>query len=307
MLNLNQVKIFLANRKDFILTRGMFYSPKTYPGLEEFANNLRETIIGKLLFPKETFDKFRYEFKDDFLTDAQKEFLWEQAGVIRRPPIYYKIMGLGHYSAYHSTSKTYLFQECETSEDWRNYLKNFERRLGRLHDEFEEYFRRRRERGKKLELLVWNSIECCLYDARRVGNFDLEYQRFEPVIKAWEQRNNASFYGNWNWEDLLGKEISYEETLPKSPTSTNPNQNNNSSNQASSLENRESNSPNRYISLHRLKPQTSPSNNSSSTNSDISSSPETNKAIYQGGLWGVALLFLLVVVILISFKKYKKK
>ena len=58
MLNPNQVKVFLTNMKDFIFTRGMFYSPKIYSGLEDYANNLEETIIGKLLVPKETFDKF---------------------------------------------------------------------------------------------------------------------------------------------------------------------------------------------------------------------------------------------------------
>ena len=51
MLNPSQIKIFLTNIQDFILTRGIFYSRKSYPGLEEFSNNLGETIIGKLLVP----------------------------------------------------------------------------------------------------------------------------------------------------------------------------------------------------------------------------------------------------------------
>jgi len=51
MLTPQQTEIFLANAGDFILTRGMFYSAKTYPGLEEFENNLGETIIGKGLIP----------------------------------------------------------------------------------------------------------------------------------------------------------------------------------------------------------------------------------------------------------------
>jgi hypothetical protein len=36
----------------------MFYSQKTYEGLEEFSNNFGETIIGKLLVPKEALNKF---------------------------------------------------------------------------------------------------------------------------------------------------------------------------------------------------------------------------------------------------------
>jgi hypothetical protein len=138
----------------------------------------------------------------------------------------------------------------------------------------------------------------------------MKYQRLEPAIKAWEQRNNASFYGDWNWEDLLRKEVSLEEAYPQKTnflTSTNPNSNNNSGNVpsftrslASNPENKESNNPNRYISN-----SDSQSNSSPSTNPNNSSSPETNKAIYQGGFWGVALLFLLVTVILIKRKRVK--
>lgn len=47
MLTPQQTEIFLANIEDFLLTRGMFYSQKTYLGLEEFDNGLDETIIGK--------------------------------------------------------------------------------------------------------------------------------------------------------------------------------------------------------------------------------------------------------------------
>jgi hypothetical protein len=58
MLTSNQLEIFLTNIQDFILTRGIFYSPETYEGLEEFSNNLGETIIGKMLIPQETINKF---------------------------------------------------------------------------------------------------------------------------------------------------------------------------------------------------------------------------------------------------------
>jgi hypothetical protein len=46
--------------------------------------------------------------------------------------------------------KAHLFQCCKTPQEFEDYLKNFTR----LYDEFEEYFRRRKERGKKFELLV---------------------------------------------------------------------------------------------------------------------------------------------------------
>jgi len=74
MLNPNQLKIFLTNIEDFILTRGIFYSQKTYEGLEEFASTIEETIIGKLLVPQEAFNKVKDKFSN-FLTNAQKEFL----------------------------------------------------------------------------------------------------------------------------------------------------------------------------------------------------------------------------------------
>jgi hypothetical protein len=74
MLNPNQVKIFLTNIDDFILTRGIFYSQKTYEGLEEFSNNLGETIIGKLLVPRGALNRCENKFSN-FLTNTQKEFL----------------------------------------------------------------------------------------------------------------------------------------------------------------------------------------------------------------------------------------
>ena len=219
MLNPNQVAIFLTNVEDFILTRGLFYSQKTYEGLEEFSNNLGETIIGGLLIPKEVIDKFwEHNFKNE-----QKEVLWKQLehdiiaefyGELHHPPLsgppIIKRLRLGYHLPCRHDMKAHLFQCCKTPQEFEDYLKNFTR----LDDEFEEYFRRRKERGKKFELLVWNSIECCLNNARRTGNFDLEYLKWGPAIKAWEQRNNASFYGDWNWEDLLGKEVSLEEAFP---------------------------------------------------------------------------------------------
>jgi hypothetical protein len=44
--------------EDFLLTRGMFYSQKTYGGLEEFENNLGETIIGEGLIPQDIWGNF---------------------------------------------------------------------------------------------------------------------------------------------------------------------------------------------------------------------------------------------------------
>jgi len=309
MLNPNQVKIFLTNIEDFIFTRGMFYSRKTYPGLEDYANNLEETIIGKLLITKEDFDKFKHKSKD-FFTNTQKEFLWEQAGVIRRPPIYYKIMGLGHYSAYNSTSKTYLFQECETSEDWRNYLKNFERRLGRLRDD-----RQRKETGKMSELGVWNNIECCLNDARRAGNFDLEYQKWEPAIKAWEQRNSTSFYSDWNWEDLLGKEgVIYQGifTGTNSSVSANPNLNNQSphiprfTNYDNNPRSKSRQSNSTIINSNSPLPQ--PHNYQSTVYPPVKP-PKMNKSDYSGGvgIFGVILVFLLVALAIVILTKRKKE
>jgi len=54
--------------RTLLLTRGMFYSQETYEGLEEFANNLGETIIGKGLIPQEA----REEAEQPQLTEREK-------------------------------------------------------------------------------------------------------------------------------------------------------------------------------------------------------------------------------------------
>lgn len=63
-----QTEIFLTNAGDFILTRGFFYSRKTYEGLEDYANNLDETVIGQLLVPKEVQEKAQ----EQRITDKEK-------------------------------------------------------------------------------------------------------------------------------------------------------------------------------------------------------------------------------------------
>jgi len=40
----------------------MFYSQKTYPGLEEFDNGLGETIIGKGLIPNQDWEEWKAKF-----------------------------------------------------------------------------------------------------------------------------------------------------------------------------------------------------------------------------------------------------
>jgi hypothetical protein len=73
MLSTDQLKIFLANMEDFILTRGMFSSQKTYEGLEEFANNLDETIIGEGLIPQEAREQWECKTFPKI-----RETLWEE-------------------------------------------------------------------------------------------------------------------------------------------------------------------------------------------------------------------------------------
>jgi len=308
MLNPNQVKVFLTNIQDFILTRGLFYSQKTYEGLEEFSNNLGETIIGKMLIPKEAIDKFReHNFKNE-----QKEVLWKQLehgiiakfyGELHHPPLsgppLIKRLRLGYHLPCRHDMKAHLFQCCKTPQEFEDYLKNFTR----LDDEFEEYFRRRKETGNKPELLVWNSIECYLNDARRAGNFDLEYQNWEPAIKAWEQRNNASFYGEWNWEDLLGKAtLTWQEVFAINNYSvyTNSNLNINSNSlykkPDSNLENSKSNNLNDNYYNPSLPAPELPTNGL----------PDSNKWNYSGGIFGVILVFLLVALVTVILTKRKR-
>lgn len=322
MLNPNQVKIFLTNIEDFIFTRVFFYSRKVYPGLEEFANNLGETLIGELLVPKETVNKFwEHNFKDE-----QKQILWKQLephiiGEFYREPLVERGSGpplisrlrLGYHLPCRHDMKAHLFQCCKSPREFEDYLQNFTR----LNDEFEEYFRRRKEQGKKPELLVWNSIECELNVARRAGNFDLEWQKWEPAIKAWEQRNNASFYGDWNWEDLLGKAtLTWREVFAVNNYSvyTNSNLNNQSHNiphftkHESSLRDkpRQSNSP----VVNSNSPSLPTSHSYQPTVHPISVEPsKKDKSNYFGGvgIFGVIFLFLLVVLVTVVLTKRKKK
>jgi len=190
-----------------------------------------------------------------------------------------------------------------------------DRIFARLSDEFEDYFRRRGEKGKIFELLVWNTIECSLSDARGAGNFDLKYHQLEPVIKAWEQRNNASFYGDWNWEDLLGKAtLTWEEVFAMNNYSvyTNPNWNNNNSapsftNHDNNPQNRQRKSNNSTINynslpsqLHTYQPIVKSPHNPISNDY-----PKTNNSNYGGRILGIISLFLLVLVILIKRKNNK--
>jgi hypothetical protein len=80
MLTPKQTEIFLTNVEDFILTRGMFYSQKTYPGLEEFENNLDETIIGKELIPQEA--REQWECKT---FPKVRETLWRELSLLWEP------------------------------------------------------------------------------------------------------------------------------------------------------------------------------------------------------------------------------
>lgn len=82
MLASQQTEIFLANLDDFLLTRGMFYSQKTYPGLEEFANNLDETIIGKGLITQEAWGQWECKTLPKI-----RETLWRELSLLREPEL----------------------------------------------------------------------------------------------------------------------------------------------------------------------------------------------------------------------------
>ena len=242
--------------------------------------------------------------------------LWKQANdPVRRLPIYSRILGLGRYSAHRPASKTYLYECCETPEDWRNYLNRI---FGELHNEFGDYFRQREEAaGKVPELLVWNSIEFQLdYAQRHVGNFDWEYHRLKPAIKAWEQRNGVSFYSDWNWEDLLGKErVTWEEAFPPSETnssvSANPNLNNQShhiprfTNYDNNPRSKSRQSNSTIINSNSPLPQ--PHNYQPTVYPPVKP-PKTNKSDYSGGvgIFGVILVFLLVALATVILTKRKR-
>jgi hypothetical protein len=79
MLTPQQTEIFLTNIGDFLLTRGMFYSQKTYPGLEEFDNDLGETIIGKDLLSQEAWEQWECQ-----KLPGIRETLWKELSSIIR-------------------------------------------------------------------------------------------------------------------------------------------------------------------------------------------------------------------------------
>jgi hypothetical protein len=82
MLTPQQTEIFLTNMEDFILTRGMLYSQKTYEGLEEFANNLDETIIGEGLISKEFLEQWECK-----TFPKVRETLWRELSLLKEPPV----------------------------------------------------------------------------------------------------------------------------------------------------------------------------------------------------------------------------
>jgi len=238
MLTPQQTEIFLANMEDFILTRGIFYSQKTYPGLEDYANNLDETIIGEGLISKEAREaaeqssrkaaeqlqsqlnwRRREEWEDRFSRWIEwlakvKSIYGQTGGSIRfffKPihPILNKwIKGEFRCTRGHSV-KTFVSDYCRTIGEVNNCLSAFDK----LWSELE-----RGERGQYNEIWCWNYLESRvqtgLFESQRWdGSREsplAERQKWEPAIKAWEQRNGVSFHGNWNWENLLGREISRE-------------------------------------------------------------------------------------------------
>jgi len=202
----------------------MFYSQKTYPGLEEFENNLGETIIGEGLISKEVLENEAEQKQKSW--ELKKWSLWIE-WLAKVKSIYGRIGGcMSHFfksshpilnkwvkGGFRCTEghdvKTFVYIYCGTIRKINNCLQAFDK----LWRELE-----RGERGQYNEIWCWNYLEnhvqTGLFESQRWdGSREsplAERQKWEPAIKSWEQRNRVSFHGDWNWENLLGREISRE-------------------------------------------------------------------------------------------------